>query len=568
MTRGRKDRDSAKEYEVQKARCALHDDEDAQTFKDSTATIMAIQASLLLAAVFLTLTILAAPAPAPGASVSNDGNAYLDAALPPQIFHQMGQYSPRYTVPSKLPGDFLPPGWKVTLVNSLERHGARYMTSGSSKSSKATVDKIKAALSAPGVNQEKLSSSLRFLRNATVLDGVADLLPYGALQSYLSGRFTAQHYSDLAQHNGSVFIRTTGTPSSDRVIVTARYWSLGYSGKPFVPDALTDGPSTRQAANAAAQHPILVISEASGQNNTLDVSTCPADDAYGDRYGEDGAIAEYGDSTLLPTIGARLTKEFSKVNATINLTTTDILSLGNLCSFQTLGGANVTDGGHLDIKVSPYCSVFRNDEWDKYGYALDVGKYYGSGYGDPYHRGLATGYLRELLARLTSTQADLGTPSAINTTLDDSSSTFPIPANSTGANAGPRIFFDGSHDNNISPIAASFGLFSSSDALSTGANAESKRQGESRAWRFSQIAPLQGKVVWEKIECSSSSRRQQQEYVRVRANEAVQPAESAPWCPSGGAQRDMVRQGLCPLDAVVQSLSWVRDGSEWAKCFA
>lgn len=505
----------------------------------------------------------------------NDGNAYLDDALDPDIFHNLGQYSPRYTVTSDLQ-DELPRGCEVVLVNSLERHGARYMTSGSLKKAQATLSKLQAALAAQGVDLSKLPKELRFLPNATILPNTADLVPYGALQSFLSGRYTAQRYSKLAeQSKDPVFIRTTGTPASDRVIVTSRYWSLGFSGGKFPSEDLTDGSNTRSSASFAGHEPNVIISEAAKSNNTLDVSTCTADDAYGASYGEDGAIAEYGASTLVPRIGSRLSKAFAQAGASVNVTSSDIQSIGNLCGFDTLNRAKVSNGGDLDIKVSPYCSIFRRPEWQLYNYALDVGKYYGSGYGDPYHRGIATGYLRELLARLTSTPVIIDSPSAINTTLDaaNAASTFPIPSSST--TQGPHIFFDGSHDNNISPIAAAFGLFSSPHNLSTAADAESTPQGRSRAWTFSQIAPLQGKIVWEKVQCNSrpsrrasdGQRADKQQYIRVRANEAIQKAQGQPWCPDAPRSAYLQRNGLCPLDNVVKSLDWVKSGDEWAKCF-
>lgn len=496
----------------------------------------------------------------------NDGNGYLDASLRANKFQEQGQYSPRFTVPSTTqPQDALPPGCSITLVNSLERHGARYMTSGSLKSSKATIAKVKASLQAPGVDVKKLPAELQFLVNPPILNSTADLVPYGALQAYLSGRFTAQHYPELAKGENAAFIRTTGTPASDRVIVTSEYWARGFAGEEFPSAPLTDGPSTRAAAVGGPQ-PNVIISEATGSNNTLDVSTCPND--TGD--GENAAIAAYGNSTLVPRIGARLQKAFAQAGAKINFTTTDITSLAALCPFETLSRANVTDSGELSLSISPYCSVLQDSEWPLYGYAVDAGKYYGSGYGDPYHRGVALGYLRELLARLTGTRPIIDTPSAINTTLDSSQTTFP-----TGAGA-PRIFFDGSHDNNISPIVAAFGLFYSPNNLSLAANAQDTPAGRNRPWVFSHIAPLQGKVVFEKVQCNTSlaigKAQASKEYVRVRANEAVQRAKDAPWCPAtqgllSPVDALKIDAGLCPLESVVQGLSWVKSDEEWQKCF-
>lgn len=486
-----------------------------------------------------------------------DGNNYLNAKLPATIFENLGTYSPRYTVDSALP-DAVPAGCKVSLVNSLERHGARYQTSGSLSTANATLVKITAALT--NVSSDKLPKELRFLKAPRILSGTADLVPFGALQAYESGRYTKELYSKLAD-DSDAFIRTTGTPTSDRVIVTAQYWSLGYNGESFPDGELTDGPSVRAGGKTATHQPDVILSEATGQNNTLDVSSCPSADTYNDESGEDEAFAAYGNSTLQPVIGARLEKAFASAGASLNLTYVDVANLFNLCAFSTLGNATTTNG-QLSIEVSDYCGIFKSQEFELYEYYQDVGFYYGYGPGSPYSRALAIGYLRELNARLSSSPVVLDPPTSLNTTLDSSSSTFPIPNNATKP-SDYRIFFDGSHDDQMGPIASAFGLFDQSEKLPLGYNAQQSFAAQGRDWRFSRIAPLQGKIVFEKLECGSSS------YVRVRANEAIQPAKSSSWCPSSGAE-DATRLalGLCPLESVLKGLQWTKSGEEWDKCYA
>ena len=101
-----------------------------------------------------------------------DGNKYLNAKLPATIFQNLGTYSPRYTVDSALP-DAVPAGCKVSLVNSLERHGARYQTSGSLSTANATLVKITSALI--NVSSDKLPKELRFLKAPRILSGTFDL---------------------------------------------------------------------------------------------------------------------------------------------------------------------------------------------------------------------------------------------------------------------------------------------------------------------------------------------------------------------------------------------------------
>lgn len=525
-----------------------------------------------------------------------DGNSFLNAGLPEDIFHKLGQYSPRYTVEG-LP-DELPKGCTVTLVNSLERHGVRYMTPNALRSAQATVEKVQTALA--NTSASRLPQEMRFLKSVDISAESADLAPMGALQAYYSGKYTRQRYSELAS-TADAFIRTSGDSTADRVIVTSQYWSMGYHGEAFPDGLLTDGSSVRAAGAKAKVQPNVIISERNGQNNTLNVATCPADTEYGSVAGEALATATYGNSTLVPTIGTRLSRAFRQAGASLSFSSTDLANLFSLCAFATLAGSPVSSG-HPNVTLSPFCTLFTPEEFELYEYYLDVGKYYGSGYGDPYHEALGASYLRELLARLTGSAVDLTPPTgALNTTLDapGASSTFPIPPLSDVARPlrGARIFHDASHDNTISPIIASFGLFRTHH-LPLGRHAERSEPARKRRWHFSRIAPLQGKIVWEKVSCPvtkgeddgryklrqrAGGRRRvergqqqlQRDFVRVRANEAVQPSLGESWCPGELARQEVqyARFGLCPLEKVVQGMQWVQgdgDGSrsrQWERCY-
>jgi hypothetical protein len=136
-----------------------------------------------------------------------------------------------------------------------------------------------------------------------------------------------------------------------------------------------------------------------------------------------------------------------------------------------------------------------------------------------------------------------------------------------------RVFFDGTHDNSeslkppllqpstdtsldIGPIAAAFGLFDG-PKLSTDFHAERAPH----RWVFSQIGPLQGKIIFEKLSCAGS----RSPYLRVRANGAVQSPRGASWCPRPDAR---AAQGLCAVDVVHKALAFVNSIEEWAKCDA
>ncbi len=510
------------------------------------------------------LVVLTSLASFGASAISLDGDQELNQGLDPTRFHYMGQYSPRYFVDATVqPRVQAPLGCQIETVDSLERHGARHMTSGANKKTIASLNKIKKALA--NVSDDQLADkSLAFLRNLTISTETASLVPYGALQSYYSGLSTREVYPGLRSHEP--FVRTSGDVATldDRVIVTGEYWKLGFSGAPFPAGQYTTSDSVRNAAGLPKSN--VILSEQDGFNNTLDVSTCVNQQKQNPKP-EDAALAAYGDSTLVPVIGARLQERLQP--AKINFTSSDILNLMSICSFETLGNANVING-KLSISENPVCGAFNEQEWKYYGYALSAGKYAGAGYGNEYYKAVGQGFLRELYARFNESAPPLQQPTSLNSTIDGNPATFPLPSS-----RGYRVFFDGSHDNNIGPIAAAFGLFDG-PPLTTEAGAESKPH----AWDFSKIAPLQGKIVFEKLSClnpsiqigpkAGASFQLNRAYVRVRANGAVQQAKDATWCPSKGQTvRDQVyiAEGLCPLEAVLGGLAWVNEAVEWNKCF-
>lgn len=505
-----------------------------------------------LIALGLTLLSSTTAAVVPGLPVLDDGNEILNRGLDPNIFHRLGQYAPRYTVDNTTAGQLAaipPPGCLVEQVTSLERHGARHFTSNALKAANTTLTKVKAAAQQAGTS---LAPELQFLRNATLLTQTDSLVPYGALQAWYSGRSTAARYPALG--GSAPFVRSTGDAADldDRVILTAKYWRLGYTGGAFPAGDLRTSDDVR-AASTSLPDPNVVFSERDGINNTLDVSTCPGDEARTSAEGESGHQQAYAKAALVPTVGVRLAQRFG--TAQINLTATDLINLSNLCSFDTLARAAVVSGGKLQLNQSSFCGVFQAAEWEKIGYVYDVGKYYGAGYGDDrYYKALGQGFLRELISRLTEQAPPphlQDAPTSLNSTLDGSNATFPVK--------GYRVFFDGSHDNNIGPIAAAAGLFNG-PTLGTGADAAT----QPHAWVFSHIAPLQGKLVFERLGCGTAK------YVRIRANGQVLPPDDS-WCPAAANStgHPLARKGnLCPLDDFVANLAFVETDTEWNKCYS
>lgn len=81
---------------------------------------------------------------------------------------------------------------------------------------------------------------------------------------------------------------------------------------------------------------------------------------------------------------------------------------------------------------------------------------------------------------------------------------------------------------------------------------------EPHKWVFSQIAPLQGKIVFEKVSCPR--RTAEQEFVRIRANGAL--LDISKWCPT-----ELSTYGLCPLKKFAEQLDFANTDQEWNTCF-
>lgn len=488
--------------------------------------------------------------------IYDDGNAFLNNGLNPTIFHHFGTFSSRFSVQPS--GPLYPPKQcKVVQVTSLERHGSRHLSKGAFKSANNTLSTIQAAIKQSNQNIHRLPKTIQFLANATIDGTVEDLMPFGALQAWYSGRSTASIYTSLAK-DGGAFIRSSGNDviGQDRLLLTSKYWRLGFEGKPFPSRGMSNSSQVR-ALSQSIRPADVIIAENSATNDTLSPSTCPADQKTKPaNISSDAMQAAYANSTILPVIGTRLQKYFNQNKIPLNITQYIISDLANLCLFETFSRAHINhQGKSLDMPQSQFCQIFNGeDDWKILGYFMDLGMYYQAGYGNPYHKGLGTGFLRELLARFTNTPPLLYPPTSLNTTLDAANSpTFPIKDG--------MIYMDTSHDGTMASIASSIGLKRSPSKLTPAKHAENKPHN----WKFAQIAPMQGKIVFEKLHCDHHDNHPNaKEFVRIRMNDQTQIPDQS-WCP--GASKKEQKERICPLNIFKKNLEFVQSDSEWNKCY-
>ena len=137
--------------------------------------------------------------------------------LPPDIFHNLGQYSPWLSVEAASSQSKDPDQCTVTFVSQLERHGSRYPTGGAYKELRKTLRQIAKHLKhvSDAAQPDKTSNNgldpqLQWLRHWVETKknedgglrnrlGNSELTPYGQYEAYSSGWRFYEEYAHLFQ---------------------------------------------------------------------------------------------------------------------------------------------------------------------------------------------------------------------------------------------------------------------------------------------------------------------------------------------------------------------------------
>ncbi|KAF9038922.1 acid phosphatase [Hymenopellis radicata] len=332
-----------------------------------------------------------------------------------------------------------PDGCVVSQVNLIQRHGARFPTSGASTRIRAALEKLSNAANIT-------DNRLKFLDGYQYDLGQDDLVPLGALQSRQSGSVDVSRYSHLFSHDEVPFVRASG---STRVIQTALNWTVGFNS--HSPPPLS----------------VILVEDGAAANNTLDDNMCT-----------NAGSSDEQTSAWLAVYAPNITARLNAAAPGANLDDDNTFALMSLCPFESVAKE----------KKSPWCDVFDGaDDWAGFEYSGDLDKYYGKGYGAYLGRVQGVGYVNELLARLTGTAVNDSTQT--NSTLDSSAETFPLD----------RVMYaDFSHDNQMIAIYAAMGLFSQPEVepLSLG------DPNASRTWRADRLVPFSSRMVVEKVACA------------------------------------------------------------------
>ncbi|KAF2810248.1 phosphoglycerate mutase-like protein [Mytilinidion resinicola] len=293
--------------------------------------------------------------------------------------------------------------------------------------------------------------------------------PYsGSLGAFTTGVRLRTRYHHLLPQRLSHDSKTTLWASGcPRVIDTAQYFSAGFFGLNW---------------NTTSSIRVIPETDDLGADTLTPGDTCKAFNDDKELGHDQGAkmMAKYR-STYVGPIRERLLKQNPAIKY---LADDEIYAMQEMCGFE------ITARGS-----SPWCDVFTRDEFISFEYARDIVHYYRGGPGTPW--GPVMGWLW-----LNAT---------MNLLLE-------------GSSAGP-FFFNFVHDGDIAPMLAAL------DLLPDPAHLPTTHITHDRSWKKSQVSPMGGRTIFERLACRTASAPTTPEiFVRINVNDGIVPL---PGCSHG-----------------------------------
>ncbi|GAM86208.1 hypothetical protein ANO11243_042200 [Dothideomycetidae sp. 11243] len=333
------------------------------------------------------------------------------------------------------------------------------------------------------------------------------MTPFGQQQMLNSGIKFFARYQALAEHDNP-FVRASG---SSRVIMAAQNFTHGFYR------AKSKGLDKKEP------YPILILSEAKGQNNTLAHGACPA---FEKRPFFGVHLYNKWAAQFTPSIKQRLNKDLGS-----KLMSRNIVALMDLCGLATVA--------HPKGEVSRVCNLFPREEWKNYNHYYTLSKYYDHGAGHPLGPSQGIGWTNELIARLTGSPVNvLG---SVNSTLAFDKTTFPL---------NRKLYADFTHDNDMVAILYAMGLYDT--------DVPEMANGNLNGYNAATASSFASRMYVEKMNCSVNGRAKTPELVRVLVNDRVVPLRNC----------GVDRFGRCTVEKFVKSLSFARSGGNWGDCWS
>jgi len=288
--------------------------------------------------------------------------------------------------------------------------------------------------------------------------------PYaGTKQAHKTGRTLRSRYGHLVSRTRPTRFWSCSSP---RDVETARHFAHGFFG----PRWETDGSAHLQ-----------IIPEAPRQG--ADTLT-PGDTCF--RYRTDDTeghdLGYHKLSYWQPLFAQPIIERLTPLSGGVLLTPVDIYSMMEMCGFEILARG-----------YSPWCAVFTQDEWLQFEYARDLLHFYRAGPGNQYAG--AMGWLW-----LNATQELMSNHSSHD------------------------VYFSFVHDGDIAPLMATLQILDEHALIQ---ELPTDRMKEDRRWRTSDVVPMGGRVVFERITCEHDP-GETRRYVRLFINDALMKPPGIP----------------------------------------
>ena len=278
-----------------------------------------------------------------------------------------------------------------------------------------------------------------------------------------------------------------------RVLQTAKAFVQGYLG-PF-----------------AATYGNVVSVTSKGFDGAIGNSLAPSDQCPNFKDTEGSAYGSQWANVYIPPIQERLQE---LIDGNLTFTQTDISQMPYLCGFES----------QITGRLSPWCSVFTDEELKQYEYANDLRYYYGIGPGTDLNQKMMTPFLKSLVGLLKEG------PGINGTSVDGGS--FEVP----------KLLMSFLNDGQLTELVTASGVFDEQATLSA------TEKDDGRLFIGSHFVSMRGTIAFERLNCikpssckwrrsarSTNIRRDTHNatYIRIKLNDAVY---TIPSCKNGPGQ--------------------------------
>ena len=354
------------------------------------------------------------------------------------------------------PEDTLPDTCSIDQVHMLSRHAERYPTRNAGR---RHLDLLK-RLHSPGV---KLEGSLTFLNTWKYFTDPSEpsfenLTTQGPYAGTLQARNAGRTMRRRYNH---LIAKNNPTKiwscETPRDVETAKYFAEGFFGPHWTDDG-------------SAQLEIISEDPSRGGDTLTPGDTCL-------KYRSDGLGHDFGYLMLgrwQKTFSAPIAERLANDALGIYLSALDIYGMMEMCGFEMLARG-----------YSPWCDIFSHQEWLEFEYARDLLHFYRAGPGNQYGPVMGWLYLNATADLLVKAETQ-------------------------------DVYFSFVHDGDLVPMLAALQLL---DERTVTQELPTDHVKEDRHWVTSDVVPMGGRVVFERVSCREEGLRKR--YVRVFINDGL-----------------------------------------------